>query len=104
MLFRSGFPPSDYANPVLALGMRTNGKDAWIGWPENARIEELRSAWIDSDDPVERKKISEQIQLECFNYVPYIPMGQYIPAAAWRSNLKGQLRGPAPVFWNVEKT
>ncbi|MBS0640495.1 MAG: ABC transporter substrate-binding protein [Acetobacteraceae bacterium] len=103
-VFPSGFPPVDYANPVLAGGLRTNGKDAWVGWPENARIEELRSAWIDSADPAEQKRLAAQIQLECFNYVPYIPLGQYLPAGGWRSNITGQLRGPAPVFWNVEKT
>jgi peptide/nickel transport system substrate-binding protein len=102
-IFPSGFPTVDYANPVLAAGLRTNGKDAWVGWPENARIEELRSAWIDSADPAEQKRLAAQIQLECFNYVPYIPLGQYLPAGAWRSNITGQLRGPAPVFWNVEK-
>ncbi|HVZ10015.1 ABC transporter substrate-binding protein [Rhodopila sp.] len=102
-IFPSGFPPVDYANPVLAGGLRTNGKDAWVGWPENARIEALRSAWIDSPDPAEQKRLAAQIQLECFNYVPYIPLGQYLPAGAWRSNITGQLRGPAPVFWNVSK-
>jgi peptide/nickel transport system substrate-binding protein len=102
-LFPSGFPTVDYSNPVLAGGMRTNGKDAWIGWPDNQSIEALRSAWIDSTDPVEQKRLSEQIQRECFAYVPYIPFGQYLPAGAWRTNITGQLRGPAPVFWNVEK-
>ncbi len=102
-LFPSGFPPVDYANPVLAGGLRTNGKDAWVGWPENAKIEALRDAWIDSADPAERKRLSEQIQRECFDFVPYIPFGQYLPAGAWRNNITGQLRGPAPVFWNIEK-
>ena len=102
-VFPSGFPAVDYGNPVLAGGIRTNGKDAWIGWPENAKIEALRDAWIDSADPAERKQISGQLQRECFDFVPYIPLGQYIPAGAWRSNLTGHLRGPAPVFWNVEK-
>ena len=102
-IFPSGFPSVDLGNPVLAGGLRTNGKDAWIGWPENAKIEALRDAWIDSTDPAEQKRISEQIQLECFNYVPYIPLGQYLPAGAWRRNITGHLRGPAPVFWNVEK-
>ncbi len=102
-LFPSGFPSVDMGNPVLAGGLRTNGKDAWVGWPENARIETLRDAWINSTDAAERKRLSEQIQLECFAFVPYIPLGQYIPAGAWRSNVTGQLRGPAPVFWNVEK-
>ena len=102
-VFPSGFPPVDYANPVLAGGLRTNGKDAWVGWPENAKIEALREAWINSGDPAEQKRLSEQIQLECFDFVPYIPLGQYLPAGAWRSNITGHLRGPAPVFWNVEK-
>ncbi len=103
-VFPSGFPSVDLGNPVLAGGLRTNGKDAWVGWPENERIETLRDAWINSTDPVEQKRLSEQIQLECFSFVPYIPLGQYIPSGAWRSNVTGQLRGPAPVFWNVEKT
>lgn len=102
-LFPSGFPSVDFGNPVLAGGLRTNGKDAWIGWPDDPKIEALRDAWIDSADPAEQKRLSEQIQLACFDYVPYIPLGQYIPAGAWRSNITGQLRGPAPVFWNVEK-
>ena len=102
-LFPSGFPPVDYANPVLAGALRTNGKDAWVGWPENAKIEALRDAWIDSTDKVEQKRLSEELQLACFEFVPYIPFGQYLPSAAWRNNVTGHLRGPAPVFWNVEK-
>jgi peptide/nickel transport system substrate-binding protein len=103
-LFPSGFPSVDYGNPVLAGGLRTNGKDAWIGWPDNPKIEASREAWIDSDDAVERKKIAARLQLECFDYVPYIPLGQYLTSGAWRSNITGQLKGPAPVFWNVEKS
>ena len=103
-LFPSGFPAVDFGNPVLATGLRTNGKDAWIGWPENAKLEALRDAWIDSTDPAEQKRISADIQRECFDYVPYIPLGQFIAATAYRSNLTGLLRGPVPVFWNIEKT
>ncbi len=103
-IFPSGFPPVDYANPVLAGAMRANGKDAWVGWPENAKLEALRDAWIDSTDEAEKKRLSAEIQRECFDFVPYIPTGQYLPAAAWRNNVTGQLRGPATVFWNVEKS
>ncbi len=102
-VFPSGFPTVDYSNPVLATGLRTNGKDAWVGWPENDKLEALRNAWIDSTDVAEKKRLSEQIQRECFSFVPYIPLGQYLPASAWRNNITGQLRGPAMVFWNVEK-
>jgi peptide/nickel transport system substrate-binding protein len=102
-LFPSGFPAVDFGNPVLATGMRTNGKDAFYGWPENDRIEKLRDAWIDSTDPVEQKRISRDLQQACFDFVPFIPLGQYIQASAYRNSLKGLLHGPAPVFWNVER-
>ena len=102
-LFPSGFPAVDFGNPVLATGLRTNGKDAWVGWPENPMIEALRDQWIDSADPAEQKRIATKIQLEAFAFVPFIPLGQYIQATAWRNNLTGLLRGPAPVFWNISK-
>jgi peptide/nickel transport system substrate-binding protein len=35
--------------------------------------------------------------------VPTIPVGQYLPKAAWRSNITGLLKGSAPVFWGVGK-
>ena len=92
-LFPSGFPAVDFGNPVLATGLRTNGKDAWVGWPENPLIEALRDQWIDSAEPAEQKRIAAKIQLEAFAFVPFIPLGQYIQATAWRSNLSGLLRG-----------
>ncbi len=103
-LFPSGLPAADYGNPVLATGLRTNGKSAFFGWPENTRLEQLRADWIDSSDAAERHKIAEEFQREAMAFVPLIPLGQYIPATGYRSNIKGLLRGPAPVFWNVEKT
>jgi peptide/nickel transport system substrate-binding protein len=103
-LFPSGFPSVDAGNPVLLGGLRANGKDAWVGWPDNPKLEALRENWIDSDDAAERKRIAAAIQLECFDFVPYIPLGQYLTSGAWRNNITGQLRGPAPVFWNVEKS
>ncbi len=39
----------DHLDPLVALGLR-NGKAAWIGWPNDPRLEELRDAWIDSRD------------------------------------------------------
>ena len=102
-LFPSGFPAVDYGNPVLAGSMRSNGAGAWVGWPDNARLEALREAWIDSTDPAEQKRLSEQLQAECFNYVPYVPLGQYLSASAWRNSVSGLLAGPAPVFWNARK-
>ena len=51
----------------------------------------------------EAEGLEIEFQQAAFDYVPTIPIGQYLPQAAWRSNVTGQLKGSAPVFWNVTK-
>jgi peptide/nickel transport system substrate-binding protein len=63
----------------------------------------LRDRWMDETDAAALKRLDAEIQARAFETVPFIPLGQYLPPAAWRSSLKGLLKGPVPVFWNVEK-
>lgn len=102
-LFPSGLPATDHASPVLTTALRSNGKSAWFGWPDDPKLEALRDAWIDAPDTAEQRRLAGDIQAEAFAYLPYIPVGHYIQSTAWRNTLSGLLRGPAPVFWNVEK-
>jgi peptide/nickel transport system substrate-binding protein len=67
-------------------------------------MESMRTAWMDSTDPAEQKRLDAATQLRAFETVPFIPLGQYLPPAAYRKNLSGLLRGAVPVFWNVSKT
>ena len=103
-MFPYGAPAGEYRDPVFATNLRGNGKDAWFGWPSDEKAEALRDAWMDTNDPAERKRLDAEIQLRAFETVPYIPLGQYLPPAAWRKNLSGLLKGAVPVFWNVEKS
>jgi peptide/nickel transport system substrate-binding protein len=103
-VFPYGAPAADYRDPVFATNLRSNGAGAWFGWPSDPEIEKLRDAWMDSTDPAEQKRLDQQIQLRAFETVPFIPLGQYLPPAAWRKNLNGLLKGAVPVFWNVTKT
>jgi peptide/nickel transport system substrate-binding protein len=103
-LFISVTPVPEYRDPLLGSLLRGNGKDAWIGWPDIPRIETAYNAWLDSDDPVEQTKLEREIQLAAFESVPFIPLGRYMPQAAWSRSLSNPLKGPAPVFWNVSKT
>jgi peptide/nickel transport system substrate-binding protein len=102
-LFPYGAPAAEYRDPVFATNLRGNGKDAWFGWPSDEKLETMRTAWMDSTDDAERKKLDIEIQARAFETVPFIPLGQYLPPAAWRSNLSGVLKGAVPVFWNVSK-
>jgi peptide/nickel transport system substrate-binding protein len=103
-LFVSGFPVAEYRDPLMATAMRGNGAKAWFGWAEDPKIEELRESWLDATDPAERHKLDAALQVQAFESVPFVPLGQYMQSAAWRSNLSGLLKGPAPLFWNVTKT
>ena len=103
-LFPYGAPAAEYRDPVFATNLRGNGKDAWFGWPNDEEIEALRNAWMDASEDVDRKKLDIQIQARAFETVPFVPLGQYLPPSAYRSNLTGVLKGAVPVFWSVSKS
>jgi peptide/nickel transport system substrate-binding protein len=102
-LFCTSFPAVDYLDPLSAPALRGNGGAAWFGWPDDPKIEELHNQWLDATDPAEQKKLAAAIQDEAFAQALYIPLGQYFQSAAWRKNITGQLKGPVPVFWNIQK-
>jgi peptide/nickel transport system substrate-binding protein len=102
-LFATSFSALDYADPLTAPAMRGNGGAAWYGWPVNAEIEQLRDAWIDSDNPAEQKRLARRMQEITLTEALYVPLGQYFQSAGFRKNITGQLKGPIPLFWNVTK-
>ncbi len=103
-LFPYGAPAAEYRDPVFATNLRGNGKDAWFGWPSDEKMEAFRTAWMDATEDAERKKLDVEIQERAFETVPFVPLGQYLPPSAYRSNLTGILKGAVPVFWNVSKS
>lgn len=103
-LFISVTPVPEYRDPLLGSLLRGNGKDAWIGWPDIPKIEQAYNAWLDAEDEAEKTRLEREIQLTAFDQVPFIPLGRYMPRAAWSKNITEPLKGPAPVFWNIEKS
>ena len=95
-------PGADHLDPLVALGLRT-GAAAWIGWPSDPKLEELRDQWLDSTDPAEQKRLAAAIQEEALSDVVYVPLGRYLQPSAWRKNVTGILKSTLPVFWNVQK-
>ena len=102
-MFCTSFPGLDYVDPLGAPALRGNGAKAWFGWPDDPKLEQLRDAWIDSNDPAERKRLTAAIQAEAFEDASFAPLGNYRQSTAWRSNLTGLLKAPLPVFWNVAR-
>ena len=90
-------------NPAGHLSLRGNGETGWFGWPTSPKIEDLRNAWFDAPDVATQKKLCEDIQRQVLTDVPYVPLGQYLQATAYRDSLVGVNNGFA-MFWNVRRT
>ncbi len=101
-IFQTSWAGTDHINPAGHVFLRGNGKDAAPGWPASPRIEELRATWLQTEGVDAQRKIAEQIQLQAFQDVPYIPLGQTITTTAYRADLTGMLDG-LPLFWNIRR-
>ena len=87
----------------FANAAATSCDKAWFGWPCDEQIEKLRDAWTRELDPEKRKQIIEQLQTRMFEFVPYVPFGQWAYRFAYRSNIKGALSTPTRTYWNTSK-
>ena len=103
-LFPHGLPAAEYRDPIFASTVRGNGQAGFFGWPTDPVGEALRDQWIDSTDAAEQQRLDREIQAQAFRQVPFIPMGQYFPPAAWRTTLTAPQKGVVPVVWGVSKT
>ena len=100
-VFFTAFAGLDQFNPAAHLGLRGNGDAGWFGWPTLPRLEELRTEWLEAPDLSRQKAIGEQIQLQAFQDVPYLPLGEYFQPTAHSNRLTGLLQG-ATIFWNAQ--
>lgn len=102
-LFCTSSPALDYLNPLTAGAVRANGDKAWWGWPSDAKQEQLYETWLYGADGPDANAIEAEMQVRALENAWVVPLGQYFQSAAWRKNLTGFQKGPAPVFWNVRK-
>ncbi len=73
-------------NPVANTLLRT-GPQAYFGWPQSNRLEELRNAWLAAPDLATEQKIAREIQRQAFTDLPMIPLGMYYQPTAYRNNV-----------------
>jgi peptide/nickel transport system substrate-binding protein len=104
-LFFTNWAGADLMNPIVNFAIGGKGKSGWFGWAEDAKIEQLKDAFVRASSPEEQKKIAVDIQKEAYDQVIYMPLGQFTQPSAWRKSLTGVLGGPAtPIFWNIDKS
>jgi peptide/nickel transport system substrate-binding protein len=99
-LFDRSLPNTNpYGNPWI----RADGLAAFDGWPTSPRIEALRAAWLDAADFDEQRRICVELQMQLWQDVPFIPMGEYWQSTAYRKDLLDVLPGCFAVFYGVRR-
>jgi peptide/nickel transport system substrate-binding protein len=90
------------ANPATNVALRGDGKSGMPGWPVSSGLEALREDWLAAEDVNAHKRISEQMQLQLWQDVPYIPMGHWVGSTAHRRNIV-DLPWGFPTFYGVRR-
>jgi peptide/nickel transport system substrate-binding protein len=105
-MFFTNWVSADVSDPIANLSIGGQGKKGgWFGWAEDAKIEQLKDAFVHAASLDDQKKIATEIQQEAYDQVIYVPLGQYLAPSSWRKSLTGIIDGPAtPVWWNVDKS
>ena len=68
-----------------------------------ARASTLRAAWLDAAGLDEQRRICAEIQMQLWEDAPYIPIGEYWQATAYRKGLLDVLPGCFAVFYGVRR-
>ncbi|MEY9286643.1 peptide/nickel transport system substrate-binding protein [Bradyrhizobium yuanmingense] len=93
-MFFTNWVAADVSNPIANLSIGGQGKKGWFGWAEDAKIEQLKDAFVRAASVDDQKKIAADIQKQAYEQVIYIPLGQYLIPSGWRKSLTGVLDGP----------
>jgi len=88
-------------HPYGNLAIRADGKEPINGWASSSRIEELRAAWLDTADLAQQKRICADLQKQLWEDVPFIPMGEYGQATAYRKHLTDIVPGCFATFYGL---
>jgi peptide/nickel transport system substrate-binding protein len=90
-------------NPYGNMWIRADGLAGFDGWPTSPRIEALRAAWLDAGGLDQQRRICTELQMQLWQDIPYIPMGEYWQSTAYRKDLLDVVPGCFAVFWGIRR-
>jgi peptide/nickel transport system substrate-binding protein len=88
-------------DPAAHLGIRSNGLQAWAGWPTSPEIERLRTGWFDAADVAAQREICIALQTRFWTEPSYIPLGQRFGTTAFNTRVSDVVRG-FPLFYGLK--
>ena len=103
-LFHTSANGAQLSSPLTSPSTITtcDGKN-FYGWPCDQVEEDMRMQYIRESDPAKRKDLLVAMHRRLWEFVPYLPLGQFVQPFLWRSNISGVLRTNVLAFWNISK-
>jgi peptide/nickel transport system substrate-binding protein len=104
-LFHTSANGAQLASPLTSPSTITtcDGKN-FVGWPCDQAEEDLRIRYMRETDPQKRQALLERMHEELWQFLPYVPLGQFKQPFVWRSNVTGVVKANTLVYWNIEKS
>ena len=102
-VFHTFWSGLDQFTPAGHVFLRANGKSAAPGWPTSPELESLRLQWFAAPGLAAQQAIAAKMQVQAFQDVSYVPLGQVLPSTAFHRSVHGVVPGGVPVFWGVRK-
>lgn len=102
--FMTSWVAGDVLNPISTAGLIASCDTAFFGWPCDEELESLRDQFARETDADKQREIAFQVQERALEIGTHGFMGQWYQPFAYRSNVSGVVHGPAPFFWNIEKS
>lgn len=101
--FLTSWTSSDILNPLTMAMMNASGEKGWFGWQNDPALEAIKVQFAQARTDADKKKFAQAAQLQAFQSVTHVPVGQYNQPAALRKNVSGLVPAGAQVYWNIRK-
>lgn len=102
-IFITNVGAADIINPLFNPFMTGSGERGFLGWPTDEQTETLKKQYVAAATEEERKRVTEELQKRTYDAGIYGPVGEIAYPSAIRKGISGVLKGPANVFWNIQK-
>lgn len=90
------------ADPLSFMPLDGRGQKAFVGWPDDQQIEDLKAQYMSAASAEDQRAVAERIQTHALDEVLLVPLGQFIFPQGRRDGLKNMIPSAVPVFWNME--
>jgi len=104
-MFCTAWVSPDIWNPVNNAALPARGASTpWFGWPEDAKLEELRRDFMKETDEKKKIALAGEVQKRAFEIGTHAPLGEYTQPQAMRLNITGfNPSGLANTYWGIGK-